>query len=188
MAVADTANGRRLAARLNGLFRRFRKDRQGVTAVEFGIVAVPFFGLLLGIVEVALVFFTSQLIDSGVSEAARLIRTGQAQTQGFSEAKFKQEVCSRVLVLSDCVTDLKLDVRTYRDFESTKSNLGHPIDENGNLIEDFGYQPGVGGDIVLVRVFYEWPMISPNLGLGPGYLANGDLLLASTVAFRNEPF
>ena len=188
MAVADTANGRRLAARLNGLFSRFRKDRQGVTAVEFGIVAVPFFGLLLGIVEVALVFFASQLIDSGVSEAARLIRTGQAQTEGFSEARFKQEVCSKVLILSDCETDLKLDVRTYRDFESTKSNLEHPIDENGNLVEDFGYQPGVGGDIVLVRVFYEWPMITPNLGLGPGYLANGDLLLASTVAFRNEPF
>jgi hypothetical protein len=31
-------------------------------------------------------------------------------------------------------------------------------------------------------------MISPNLGLGSGNLANGDLLLASTVAFRNEPF
>jgi len=159
-----------------------------VTAVEFAIVAIPFFGLLLGIVEVALIFFTSQLIDSGVTEAARLIRTGQAQTQGFTAAQFKQEVCSRILVLSDCETSLKLDVRTYQDFETTQSKLDNPIDKNGNLIEDFDYQPGVGGDIVLVRVFYEWPMITPNLGLGPGNLANGDRLLATTVAFRNEPF
>lgn len=188
MAVEKTSNRSGFATRLNGLFKRFRRNREGVTAVEFAIVSIPFFGLFLGIIEVALVFFTGELIDSGVSEAARLIRTGQAQTQGFSETEFKEQICANVVILSDCATNIKLDVRTYRDFESTESMLEQPVDEDGNLIEDFEYQPGVGGDIVLVRVFYEWPMITPTLGLGPGSLANGDRLLASTVAFRNEPF
>ncbi|MDP2620621.1 MAG: pilus assembly protein [Hyphomicrobiales bacterium] len=188
MAVEKATHRGGFATRLNGLFKRFRRNREGVTAVEFAIVSIPFFGLFLGIIEVALVFFTSELIDSGVSEAARLIRTGQAQIQGLSETNFKELVCANVVILSDCESKIKLDVRTYRDFESTEAMLADPIDENGYLIEDFEYQPGVGGDIVLVRVFYEWPMITPNLGLGPGNLANGDRLLASTVAFRNEPF
>ena len=188
MPVSDTAKIGRFAAGMIALLRRFAQERHGVTAIEFGIVAVPFFGLLLGTIEVALVFFATQLIDSGLSEAGRLIRTGQAQAQGFSETQFKQQVCSKVVILSDCLSKLKLDVRTYQDFEGTQANLDIPIDENGNLIENFAYQPGVGGDIILVRAFYEWKTIVPNLGLGPGNLANGNRLLASTVAFRNEPF
>lgn len=188
MPAAEATNRRGFRRRLNSLFKRFRNNRKGVTAVEFAIVSIPFFALLLGIVEVALVFFTSQLIESSLSDAARLIRTGQAQVQGFNETRFKQQVCANIPVLSDCENSLKLDVRTYLDFESTKSNLASPIDENGNLVEDFDYQPGTGGQIVLVRAFYEWPSIAPGLGLGPGNLANGNRLLASTVAFRNEPF
>jgi Flp pilus assembly protein TadG len=188
MAAAKDTNRRGFAIWLNGLFKRFRGNRDGVTAVEFAIVSIPFFGLFLGIFEVALVFFAGELIDSSVNEAARLIRTGQAQSQGFSESRFKQQICDNVYILSDCQSKIKLDVRTYKDFETTESKLAAPVDADGNLIEDFEYQLGVGGDIVLVRVFYEWPMISPNFGLGPGNLANGDRLLASTVAFRNEPF
>lgn len=188
MAVARTTGRGGFAGRLNRLFKRLQSDRKGVTAVEFAIVAVPFFTLLLGIIEIALVFFTSELIDSSVSETARLIRTGQAQTQGLSETELKEQICANVIVLGDCQSKIKLDVRTYRDFEAAGADLSKPIDENGNLVENFDYQPGGGGDIVLVRVFYEWPTITPNLGLGPGNLANGDRLLASIVAFRNEPF
>ena len=188
MTVQKATNRRWFTARANGLFGRFRKDRSGVTAIEFGIVAVPFFALLLGTVEVALIFFATQLMDSAMTEAARMIRTGQAQSQSFSEGQFKKQVCAEVVILSDCENNIKLDVRTYQDFEATSANLGNPIDEDGNLAGNFGYQPGTGGDIVLVRAFYEWKTIVPNMGFGAGNLANGNRLIASTAAFRNEPF
>ncbi|HXK53227.1 MAG TPA: pilus assembly protein [Hyphomicrobiales bacterium] len=170
------------------ILTRFAAAKGGVTAVEFAFVAVPFFSLLFGIIEVAMVFFAGQLVESSVSEAARLIRTGQAQSQGFDEARFKAEICDKIGVFSNCENTLKLDVRTYQDFKTASENLANPIDADGNLIENFDYQPGVGGDIVLVRAFYEWKTVTPGFSVTPGNLANGNTLLASTVAFRNEPF
>lgn len=173
---------------VRGPLRRLLAARDGVAAVEFAFVAIPFFALLFGIMEVAMIFFIGQLIESGAWEAARLIRTGQAQAQGFDEARFKQQICDNVGLLSDCISKIKIDVRTYPDFKAASENTSNPIDENGNLVEDFDFQPGVGGDIVMVRAFYEWKTITPGFSISPGNLGNGNMLLAATMAFRNEPF
>lgn len=86
----------------------------------------------------------------------------------------------------DCESQLRVDVRTYSHFDSI--DLADPIDEDGELIEDFEYDPGVGGELVVVRAFYEWPVFTNLLGLGLATLANGKHLIAATTAFRNEPF
>lgn len=164
----------------------FRRDEDGATAVEFALVAAPFFALVFAILETALIFFAGQVMETAVSDSARLIRTGQAQNQNFDGAAFKQEVCSRILGLFNCESGLMLDVRTYQSFNDV--NFDKPIDENGNLVPNFTYQPGVGGDIVVVRAFYEWPTIIPTLGVDLADLANGKRLMSAAVTFRNEPF
>lgn len=166
--------------------RRFRDDAEGVTVVEFALVAAPFFALVFAILETALIFFAGQVLETAVSDSARLVRTGQAQGQSFDANAFKQDVCSRILGLFDCEGGLKLDVRTYASFDGI--DLSKPIDEDGNLIENFTYDPGAGGDIVVVRAFYEWPVIIPTLGVDLADLANGRRLLSSAITFRNEPF
>ena len=174
----------RIAARLG--LRRFRRDETGATAVEFGLVAVPFVALMFAILETALVFFAGQTLETAVSNAARLIRTGQAQQQGFDANKFKEQICMQVMALFNCDADLVFDVRTYQTFDSI--NLSKPVDANGNLLTNFTYQPGKGGEIVVVRAFYEWPVFVKLLGLNLTNMTNGTHLLAATAAFRNEPF
>ena len=174
----------RIAARL-GLVR-FRRDETGATAVEFGLVAVPFVALMFAILETALVFFAGQTLETAVSNAARLIRTGQAQQQGFDANKFKEQICMQVMALFNCDADLVFDVRTYQTFDSI--NLSKPVDDNGNLLTNFTYQPGKGGEIVVVRAFYEWPVFVKLLGLNLTNMTNGTHLLAATSAFRNEPY
>jgi len=154
--------------------------------IEFGLVALPFCALMLAILETALLFFASQTLETAVSNTGRLIRTGQAQQQGFSADQFKDDVCAQIMSLFDCGSGLFLDVRTYQTFDSI--NLTKPIDENGDLKKDFTYQPGHGGDIVVVRAFYEWPTFSKLLGLNFSNLGDGNHLIAATAAFRNEPF
>lgn len=167
------------------LLARFLRHRKGATAVEFAMISVPFFALLMAVVETALVFFANQVLETGVHEAARLIRTGQAQSQGFSETQFRQEICDRITSMFTCA-NVKTDVRTYASFAA--ANLNKPLDNDGNLVENFAYQPGGASEIVVVRAYYEWPTFVPNLGLGVGEMANGNRLLVSTAAFRNEPF
>ena len=77
--------------------REFCSAEDGVTAVEFGIVAAPFFGLLAAIFESALVFFATQGLSAAVEQAARSILTGQAQSNAAitSAAQFRDSlICS----------------------------------------------------------------------------------------------
>jgi Flp pilus assembly protein TadG len=166
--------------------RRFARGEDGIAAVEFGIVAAPFLALMFAIMETALVFFASQTLETAVADSARLIMTGQAQQQGFTEAQFKTAVCSKILGLFDCASGLKIDVKTYNNFSAISG--AKPIDANGNLQTNFGYSPGAAGDIVVVRLMYEWPIYVSLLGFNLADMSGNKRLIIATAAFRNEPY
>jgi Flp pilus assembly protein TadG len=178
------AFSRRVAVR--GGLARFGRDQKGATVVEFALVATPFFALMFAIIETALLFFADQALDTAVSTESRLIRTGQAQADSLSAADFKAKICDRMVGLADCASSLKVDVRKYADFNSI--NLNTPLDANGNLKVTENYQTGHGGDIVVVRAYYEWPTFVPGLGNNLANMPDGNRLLVATAAFRNEPF
>lgn len=169
----------------SGILSRLRRDSSGTTAIEFAIVAAPFFALMVAIIEVALVYFAGITMENAVDQAGRMIRTGQVQQQGFSETQFKQTICDKVGGLSDCMGGLKIDVKRFDNFSGV--NLDDPTDSNGELRDDFSFDPGVGGDVVVVRAFYEWDLIAQIPG-GLGNMPSGGRLIAATAAFRNEPF
>jgi Flp pilus assembly protein TadG len=165
---------------------RFGKNEDGATAVEFGLVAVPFFALMFAILETAIVFFAGQLLETAVGDTGRLVRTGQAHEQGMSAEQFKAAVCTRMFSLIDC-DGLSIDVRTFPTFDSIQ--LGVVVDEDGELVvEDFDYQIGEPGDIVVVKVLYQWPVIVTQLGNNLANLPNGKHVLSATTVFKNEPF
>jgi Flp pilus assembly protein TadG len=167
--------------------RRFIRQQDGATAVEFAMVAAPFLAMVFAIIETALVFFAGQALETAGADSARLIMTGQAQTQGYDQAKFKQAVCARIYGLFDCANGLYVDVKNYTTFGSIST--AKPIDSSGNLqTSSFGYQPGGPGSIVVVRLMYQWPVYVSLLGLNLADSAGSKRLLMSTVAFRNEPY
>lgn len=173
---------------LRRLIVRFGRKNDGAAAVEFAIVVVPFFALLFAIIELALVFWAGQVLETAVYDTSRLVMTGQAQKQNFDQARFKQELCNRVLGLFNCNTGMLIDVRTSGAFAS--ANLGKPTFKANGQIDDtsFQYQIGGPGDIVVVRVMYEWPLILRTFGLDLADTPGGRRLLMSAVAFRNEPY
>ena len=166
--------------------RRFARREDGAAAVEFAMVAAPFLALMFAIMETALVFFASQTLETAVADSARLIMTGQAQSQSFSQAQFKTSVCAKIGGLFDCAGGLQIDVKTYSSFGLVDNAA--PLDANGNLKTNFGYQPGGPGDIVVVRLMYQWPVYASLLGFNLGDMAGNKRLIMATAAFRNEPY
>jgi len=175
----------KLAALRKSLHRFGRRD-DGAAAIEFALVAAPFLALVFAIMETAIVFFAGQALETAVGDSARLIMTGQAQTQGFTQSKFKETVCSKIYGLFDCTNGLYVDVKTYSSFSNV--SLTKPIDSSGNLVNNFTYTPGGPGDIVVVRLLYQWPVYVSLLGLNIGDMAGSKRLLIATAAFRNEPY
>lgn len=177
---------RRLAWLAPRTAERFARDRDGAAAVEFALVATPFFMILFGILEIALIFFATAVIEDAVSQSARDIRTGEVQTAGQTEEDFRASICQRINTVADCGR-LRLDVRTFDNFAST--DLSTPLGEDGDLNdENFVFQPGEAGDVVVVRVFYDWQLLGPGIINGLADMPGNRRLITSATAFRNEPF
>ena len=80
-----------------------------------------------------------------------------------------------------------IDVRTFSSFSSV--TMPNPVDGQGNFQNSsFTYQPGGPGDIVVTRVFYQYPVYVSLLGFNLANVSGGKRLLTATAAFRNEPY
>jgi Flp pilus assembly protein TadG len=167
------------------LARRFVRQQSGIAAVEFGMIAAPFLALIFAILETSLIFFAGQALETAVADSGRLIMTGQAQTQGFDQNAFKNAVCAKIYGLFDCANGVFIEVKSFTSFAAM--TMPTPtLDSNGNIVNNFGYDAGGPCSIVLVRLFYQWPVYVSLLGLGD----NGGTkrMLIATSAFRNEPY
>ncbi len=180
----------RWGATLIDLFSNGRRGRRGVVAVEFALILPVFLYLLIGILEVSLLLFTTTVVDGAVQDAARRIRTGQAQLSGDTFADFQNALCSSI-VTYDC-DDMALDVKTFSSFSTvTSPSLG--LNEDGDVVDENGdaynveFTPGGAGDINVVRVIYSWTFFTPLIGELLGDSENVKLL-TSTAVFRNEPY
>jgi len=165
--------------------RRFARHEEGATAVEFGMVALPFLALTFAILETALVFFADQTLEAAVSDSARLILTGQAQTASYSQADFKTQVCNRLYGMFDC-TKLVVDVKNYSDFSSV--NATPPVTSGKLDSSKSGFVPGGPSCIEAVSLYYAWPIYVTLLGNHLDNFSAGYRLLVATAVFRNEPY
>jgi Flp pilus assembly protein TadG len=168
------------------LLSRFKKAKSGATVIEFAMVAMPFFLLLYAIFDIALIFFASTTLENGVVAAARKIRTGEAQTTGMTAANFRTLVCQQINMLLGCDGRLGIDVRKYTGFNAAQFQPA--LDQDGNMTGQMKWEPGSAGDVVVVRAFYTWPMLTPVVGAQFSNMAGGHRLLETGIAFRNEPF
>ncbi|WP_398472165.1 TadE/TadG family type IV pilus assembly protein [Tardiphaga sp.] len=166
--------------------RSFRRNEDGAAAVEFGMIATPFFALIFAVIETGFTFMAGQVLETGVEDGARLVYTSQTTTAN----DFKAAICSRVSVMMDC-TKLDIDVRSYDP--GATINIVDPIDASGKYVSTgFVYQPPVyspnvaSSKTVVVRAFYQWPLYVTGLGYNIANVdrgsASGKRLLAATAA------
>jgi hypothetical protein len=178
--------------RLRGVRRRYRNDAGGAAAIEFAIVALPFLGLIFGILELALVFFTSAVMTNAMSDTGRLVRVGAFQGCG-SASEFKALVCDKMSNLMNCEANLRIDLSTANGFQSiTLPDPGmsglDPDDEDAKIVDGTYENTGPSDPVVMRGTFY-YPLALPNfmtrLESIPGSRRH---VISATTAFRTEPF
>jgi len=168
------------------LRREFARDERGVTVIEFGLLALPFFAVIAAIMETSVTFLASNILQSALHDSVRLIRTGEAQQNDYSLPTFRNKVCDRAFGMFDC-NKLMVRVRTVNTFAA--ANISEPIDPDTNdwiLVEQ--YNPGVSKSIVIAEVYYKWDTIFDIMGFNLQSLSDGTMLMGSAEVWRNEPF
>jgi Flp pilus assembly protein TadG len=174
-------------ASARSIFSRFRRNRRASAAVEFALVAPVFFALLFAIIEVAIMFFASQVLETITQGSARQILTGQAQSANYPDAThFRTSVvCPLIPAIFSC-NNIYIDVKNYPAFSNVVIN--NQIVAGSFDTSTLGYNPGGPGDIVVVRFFYQWQLFVTGLGFNISNLSGNQRLLVATSAFRNEPY
>jgi Flp pilus assembly protein TadG len=178
----------KVAGRLRATARRMRAEHDRASAIlEFAMLAPVFFVMLLGIMENGVIYFAGSTLQYATDNAARYVRTGQAQAGSLTQAQFRQRICNDIAPMLACDTRLQVDMESYSDY--TTATFSNPLDANGNLNSSLNnYQPGTACNVVLLRAFYKWSVITPVLRQFLVNMGSGDHLIVATAAFRNEPF
>jgi Flp pilus assembly protein TadG len=144
-------------------FHKWRRREDGVAAVEFALIATPFFLIIIGIIEVSMFFAAGTVLEGGASSAARLLRTGQAQLSEDPEATFQTSLCSHVSRMIPCeriqYEVIRLDDNTFAGAEEYEPEF----DDDGNLVPS-PFSTGNSNDVIMVRTVYRYQFLTPFLG------------------------
>lgn len=181
--------------------KRFAPNSEGAAAVEFAMIVGPFLFMIFAVLELALVFLLSSSLDTASERAARRIRTGEVQTAGEGKEAFKTALCQGMSWLANnCSTALKVDVRTFQQFPDTNladsdiiKDCKDPKDPTKTYKcmapeSDLLFNAGGPTDVVVVRTYYQWPLLTPFLSQALSRLHGNVAVIQSTQTFRNEPY
>jgi Flp pilus assembly protein TadG len=187
--MASPANHRLPLARAR--LARLLGDRRGATAVEFAMVAAPLCFMLFALIELALVFMVSSSLENATADAARTIRTGATQSgAGKTVNDFRNAVCDGLGWLSaqckDSSNGLAVDVRAYNSFRN--QNPPDPLQSGTFDKSKLIFNTGGPGDIVLVRVWFPWKLVTPFLQTALSQEKNGTRRINAVATFKNEPW
>jgi Flp pilus assembly protein TadG len=185
--------GRGLMARLGRCFRRFGGNRDGSTAVEFTMLAIPFSLLVFAILESCISFAAQEVMTNATDDVARRLRTGQLLAANVTKESLKKEICDRmeIMVAKGC-PDLFVDLQKFDTFDEASKVKVKFIAVAGSKLPDldvdFKCEPGGPLTKNMLRVFYKWPVMTDFMSMAMSNLAGGKTLHFASVTWQNEPF
>ena len=171
--------------------RRMIKSENGAAAVEFSLVAFPFFMVMGSICETGIMLFVEYSLQAGVQVAARQIRTGQAQNSSMSAANFKTKICEITGIVIDCESKVTVYVRPAATFSALAStmpsfmNVGAKPDGSPNPTS---YSCGAPEQAAGVLATYDWKFTMPFMSFLGNFNGGKTRRLFGIAIFQNEPF
>ncbi len=178
-------------SRLTTSVGKYLKADGGVAAVEFAMVAGPFFMLFLSMFEAGLMLFSEYALQSGVQEAGRLVRTGQAQNAGLSAADFREAICNKTVIIRDCEGRISVHVTsTPLNFTALQISMPNALSIGPAVVGDgptITYTPGNPMWVTVVVATYDWKFTIPFMQAFTNINSTTRRLVTYTV-FRNEPY
>jgi Flp pilus assembly protein TadG len=181
---------RKLSRRGTRELARFCQARSGATAVEFAIISPAFIALLIAILQTAYVLFAQQMLQTAAVEAGRLFMTGQgpATSAKLTDPTNTPNICSLVTPIMSC-SSVMVDVEAYSGFSGANtSQIALTYNGQGQVSNTFNYTPGTPGQVVIVKLIYQLPVINGPLGFMLANLPQNMREIMGITAIRVEPY
>ncbi len=158
--------------------RTLRASRNGAAALEFAIVSIPFFGLLIGTISVALNFYLQFAMDYSLQQAVRQVQLGLVPAS-TTAANFASSVFCPVFVAFAPCAGLLISIQPVADYTAPFVTAAAP---------SAAFCIGQPGQLMYARAVYPAPALGTIYttvanAAGPG--TNGNTIV-SAAAFANE--
>jgi Flp pilus assembly protein TadG len=171
---------------------QFKTQEDGATAIEFAMVAGPFFLIVFMLIGFAMFFFVMNSLDKGMDQTSRKIRTGEAQKANMTVNDFKQQVCSAAGDWIKC-NKVQVFVQKYPDWTSvTPKNC---LNADGSIVTNtasgsdlIATYSGTSSEIVIVTTCYKWEFAQQIPYVNMGNMTDHSMMMQSSTAFRTEPY
>jgi Flp pilus assembly protein TadG len=184
-------------------FGRLMRSRDGAAAIEFALLAIPYFLIVFAIIETFVAYTAEQLVANAVDTMGRKLRTGNITynhntATDMDRTQFRTAFCDEISILIRCGDSevatpdkLWIDVKSYPKFSDMPTNV--PIKGDGDLATAaFTYAPGGPNTRNMLRAYYKWDIITDLLR---PYISNirptngsNYFLIVETSAFKNEEY
>ena len=172
----------------------FVHNEDGVAAVEFALVAMPFLLFTLGLLGMGLYFLASTSLEYGVEAAARKLRTGEAEKGKMTVGGFRDLVCQSAGTYIDCgkVSTIVQHSENWAGInpQACTDATGKRVGSTGSSGELINKYSGTSSEVVLVTLCYEWALAQqfPFLKLGSSADGSGSAIIQAATAFKSEPY
>lgn len=160
----------------------FARCEAGGPASEFALTAPIIIVLLLGTIQAAVIYVANAYLETVTESAARQVLTNQSSTA--SSSAFQTYLCANLTTLFPC-SNVMVNL-TVAASNSSISTAAPTFDASGTLTTALSYAAPVPGQIMVLQVIYQWPVIGLPLGIKFGNLGNGKYLMMSTQVFMVE--
>jgi Flp pilus assembly protein TadG len=160
----------------------FARRQDGSPAAEFAMVAPIFIVLIFATFQVAIIYLANAYLETASEDAARLVLTNQTGT--MTAAQFKTALCANVTALFNC-SSILVSLAPATSITSI-STAAPAFNADGTLKNTLPYSQPSPGQIAVLQVIYQWPVIGLPLGWNFANLGNGTYLMMSTQVFIVE--
>ena len=171
---------------------RFARNRKGSVAIEFSLLAIPFALLLFAILESCISFAGSQLLANATDNVARQLRTGQLKAGTITQTDVRDAICEQLqIIVAEGCPGLRIDLREYSTFQQAADMeivFAGSEDERELASSNFAFTPGKSMTKNMIRVFYEWPVMTDFMRKAMSSLKGGKTLHYASATWQNEPF
>lgn len=183
------------------IFNRFRKSDDGVTAVEFGLIAPVLFLIFMGIIEFGLIMFAFTVLEGTAAIVSRTGLTGFSVGERNAFIRSEVDRLSAGLIDSNSLTFETLAYRTFDNIGEEEPCFNAPCgpssvagvdfqDINGNGTWDLDQgraDAGRNNEVVLYKISYPWETFTPLIGrfIGGG---SGQMNIDAVATVKNEAF
>jgi len=177
----------------------FARDRAGVSAIEFAMVAPVLILLIVETLQIGLYFYSSASLNRATNYALRQIRIGAVANGNMTAAQFQNLLCAQLPTTMSCPTNLIVNV--YDVTEGIGSGQGFNTFLNASQtgiaqpspMASATFCPGSTGSTIYIQVYYALPLFSPiwlAFAMQNQQQWNGNYVhfVGASAAVKNEPY